>query len=140
MDKVGENVNFFEKNSIKKCDNRLGKIRQEKLELKNRLQELDELEENELVIRRNVGIKKYISEEKRRRLLDEAERLGYSHKEIEILRVYVKDWNVDNVSNEIIDSFENLETYIAEQAPYKNNPLYFIGNIVCADGGRDNVN
>lgn len=131
-------MGIWKKDPLEKCDNQLGKIQQEKLRLKKRLEELEELENNTLNNRKDIGIKKYLNIEKRERLLAEAERLGFSHEAIEALKEKAKDWNQDNISNDIIDEFENLVKYIKRQAPHKNNPLYWLGSISNFDGGNEN--
>lgn len=130
-------MEIWKKNPLEKYDNQLGKIKQEKLELKNRLEELEKLEINTLNDRKNAGMKKYMNKEKRERLLAEAEELGFSHEAIEKLREQAKDWNQDNISNETIDEFEGLEKYINRQAPHKKNPLYLIGSITNLVGGNE---
>ena len=79
-----------------------------------------------------------MKEEKRERLLSEAEELGFSHVLIEELRKKTKDWNQDNITNEMINEFENLNLYIKKQAPYRRNPLYFLGSITNIVGGNEN--
>lgn len=131
-------MEIWKKNPLVQYDNQLGKIRQEKLQLKKRLEELDDQEIDTLNNRRDAGIKKYMSNEKRKRLLDEAETLGFSHEEIQALRVYVDNWNQDIVTNAIIDELENLEKYIEKQAPHKKNPLYKLGGLTNSCGGNEN--
>lgn len=133
-------MRIWKKNSLIEYDNQLGKIDQEKLKLKQRMDELEELEKNTLEERKNVGFRMYMKQEKREKLLSEAEELGFSHKLIEKLREQTKDWNQDSITNEIIDEFENLNTYIKVQAPHKKNPLYFIGGIGNIKGGNENDN
>lgn len=130
-------MGIWKKDQLQKCDNELDKLRQERLRLNKRLKELDDLESNILNNRKDIGIKKYLNAEKRRHLLDEAEKLGFSHEAIEFLREKTQDWNQDNISNEIIDEFENLEKYIRRQAPHKNNPLYRLANISNYEGGNE---
>ena len=72
-------------------------------------------------------------------ILNEAEQLGFSHDAIEKLRIIAEDWNQDNISNDIIDEFVNLEKYIESQAPHKRNPLYLLGDILNFSGGDENV-
>lgn len=86
-------MKIWKKNSLESYDNQLGKIRQAKLGLKKRLQELDELENNTLSEHKNAGIKKYLDENKRNNILNEAEKLGFSHEAIEKLRDIARDWN-----------------------------------------------
>ena len=132
-------MEIWKKNLLESYDNQLGRIRQEKLGLKKRLQELDELENNTLSERKNAGIKKYLDENKRNNILNEAEKLGFSHEAIEKLRDIARDWNQDNVSNDIIDEFVNLESYIENQAPHKKNPLYRLGDMLNFSGGDEDV-
>ena len=131
-------VGIWKKNPLEEYDNQLGKIQQEKLQLKQRMEELENLEKNTLEDRKDVGLRMYMRAEKRERLLSEAEELGFSHELIEELRKKTKDWNQDNITNEIIDEFENLKFYIEKQAPYRKNPLYFLGGITNIVGGNEN--
>lgn len=112
-------VGIWKKNQLEEYDNQLGKIQQEKMRLKKRMEELEDLEKNTLDIRRDTGLRIYMNEDKRERLLREAEELGFSHESIEELRTQIKDWNQDNVSNEMIDELENLKKYIKRQSPHK---------------------
>lgn len=131
-------VGIWKKNPLEEYDNQLGKIQQEKLQLKQRMEELENLEKNTLEDRKDVGLRLYMKEEKRESVLSEAEELGFSHELIEELRNKTKDWNQDNITNEIIDEFENLNFYIKKQAPYRKNPLYFLGGITNIVGGNEN--
>lgn len=90
--------------------------------------------------RRDAGIKKYNNSNKRKQLLDDAAYLGFSNSEIEMLRQYIQQWNQDDVTNEIIDKFENLEKYIKKQAPHRKNFLYKIGSLPNNNGGTENDN
>ena len=130
-------VGIWKKNQLEEYDNQLGKIQQEKTWLKKRMEELEELEKNTFDIRRDTGLRMYMNEDKRERLLREAEELGFSHEGIEELRIRIKDWNQDNVSNEIIDELENLKKYIKRQSSYKKNPLYILGGINNLIGGNE---
>lgn len=107
-------MGIWKKNPLEEYDNQLGKIQQEKLQLKQRMEELENLEKNTLEDRKDVGLRMYMREEKRERLLSEAEELGFSHELIEELRKKTKDWNQDNITNEIIDEFENLNLFVYE--------------------------
>lgn len=130
-------VGIWKKNPLEVYDNQLGKIQQEKLQLRKRMEELDDLEKNTLNIRKDVGLRIYMNEEKRERLLCEAEELGFSHESIEKLREQTKDWNQDLISNEMIDELENLVKYIKRQSPHKRNLLYLIGGITNFVGGNE---
>lgn len=132
-------MGIWKKDPIKTYDNQLGKIDQEELQLLKRLEDLRKLKEDTLYNRRNVGLRKYMNESNRNDLLKEAERLGYSHDDIAKLKKYSDDWNQDNISNEIIDEFENLGKYIRAQAPYKDNLLYKVCDILNL-GGNENAN
>lgn len=120
-------MGIWKKEPLSEYDNQLGKIRQEKLELTKRLSELDIMENDVLDNRRDAGLKKYMNVELRKKLLNEAEGLGFSHEEIEKLRAYENEWNQDIVSNSVIDEFVDLEKYIKKQAPHKGNLLYMLG-------------
>lgn len=132
-------MGIWKKDPIKTYDNKLGKIDQEKLQLMKRLEYLSKVEKDILDNRRNAGLKKYMNEGNRNDLLQEAERLGYSHDDIERLKKYSDDWNQDNISNEIIDEFENIGKYIKAQAPYKDKLLYKICDGLNL-GGNENAN
>lgn len=130
-------VGIWKKNQLEVYDNQLGKIHQEKMQLIKRMEELDALEQNTLNNRKDVGLRIYMNEEKRERLLCEAEELGFSHEGIENLRKQTKDWNQDSISNETIDELENLVKYIKRQSPHKRNPLYLLGGITNSVGGNE---
>lgn len=132
-------MGIWKKDPIKTYDNQLGKIDQEELQLIKRLEDLRKLKEDTLDNRRNAGLRKYMNESKRNNLLQEAERLGYSHDDIARLKKHSDDWNQDNISNEVIDEFENLGKYIKAQAPYKGNPLYKVC-VTLNLGGNENEN
>lgn len=131
-------VAIWKKNPLEEYDNQLGKIQQEKLQIKKRLEELDILETNTLENRKDAGLRMYMKVEKREKLFLEAEELGYSHEIIESLRNQTEDWNQDNITNELLDEIENLNVYIKKQAPHKRNPLYLLGGITNIAGGSEN--
>ncbi|WP_444240619.1 hypothetical protein [Eshraghiella crossota] len=129
---------IWKKNPLEEYDNKLGKIQQEKLQIKKRLEELETLETNTLENRKDAGLRMYMKVEKREKLFLEAEKLGYSHEIIENLRNQTEDWNQDNITNEVLDEIENLNVYIKKQAPHKRNPLYLLGGITNIAGGSEN--
>lgn len=131
-------MGIWKKNPLEEYDNRLGKIQQEKLKLKQRMEELETLEKNTLEDRKDVGLRIYMMEKKREDLLSEAEELGFSHELIEDLREQTRDWNQDNITNEHIDEFENLKKYIKKQSPHRKNPLYILGGVTNIVGGNEN--
>lgn len=131
---------IWKKNPLEEYDNQLGKIQQEKLQIKKRMEELEALEKNTLESRKDAGLRMYMKVEKRERLFSEAEELGFSHEIIENLRNQTEDWNQDNITNEVIDELENLNVYIKKQAPHKKNPLYLLGGIANNIGGSENDN
>ncbi len=131
-------VAIWKKNPLEEYDNKLGKIQQEKLQIKKRLEELETLETNTLENRKDAGLRMYMKVEKREKLFLEAEKLGYSHEIIENLRNQTEDWNQDNITNEVLDEIENLNVYIKKQAPHKRNPLYLLGGITNIAGGSEN--
>jgi len=131
-------VAIWKKNPLEEYDNQLGKIQQEKLQIKKRLEELEILETNTLENRKDAGLRMYMKVEKREKLFLEAEELGYSHEIIENLRNQTEDWNQDNITNEVLDEIENLNVYIKKQAPHKRNPLYLLGSITNIAGGSEN--
>ncbi len=133
-------VGIWKKDPIQECDNQLRSIRQEKLELLKRIDELSDQENNTLNARRDAGIRKYIKHQDRERILSAAEKLGYSHDVISSLRDKSHDWNQDTVTNETIDKFVQLEQFIRSQAAYKSNIFYRIGSWFPDDGGNDNDN
>lgn len=132
-------MGIWKKDPIKTYDNQLGKLDQEELWLMKRLEDVRKLKADTLDNRRNAGPKKYMNAGKRNNLLSEAERLGYSHDEIARLKKCSDDWNQDNISNEVIDEFENLGKYIKSQASYKDNLLYKVCDILSL-GGNENEN
>ena len=131
---------MWKKDPLEEYDNQLGKIQQEKLDLKNRIKELDALEIDVLKNRKDMGLRMYMKAEKREKLLSEAEELGYSHKVIEDLRNFSKDWNQDNVTNELINEFKNVELYIKKNAPHRKNLLYLLGCVTNDRGGNEDDN
>lgn len=57
-------MGIWKKNPLEEYDNQLGKIHQEKLQLKQRMEELENLEKNTLEDRKDVGLRMYMREEK----------------------------------------------------------------------------
>ena len=53
-------VGIWKKNPLEEYDNQLGKIQQEKLQLKQRMEELENLEKNTLEDRKDVGLRMYM--------------------------------------------------------------------------------
>ena len=49
-------MGIWKKNPLEEYDNQLGKIHQEKLQLKQRMEELENLEKNTLEDRKDVGV------------------------------------------------------------------------------------
>lgn len=125
------------KNPIKIFDNKLGKLDQEELDIRNRLSQIEQERKNLLNQRKNAGIKKYMSRDKRNELLNEGKDLGFSLSELKILEYYNDHWNQDTITNDAITDFDNLEKYVIEQAPYKTNLLYRLGNIYHNGGKKD---
>lgn len=117
---------IWKKNPLEEYDNKLGKIQQEKLQIKKRLEELEILETNTLENRKDAGLRMYMKVEKREKLFLEAEELGYSHEIIENLRNQTEDWNQDNITNEVLDEIENLNVYIKKTSSTQKKPIVFI--------------
>lgn len=128
------------KNPLGKYDNQVEKVEQSILVSKKRLEQQYELKSNILSERRDAGIKRYLNRDKRETLLNDAEQFGYSHDEIDRLRNDTKDWNQDNISNEIIDDLVELENYVLERLPYKERLLYYLGGIIDLRGGDEDEN
>lgn len=118
---------IWKKNPLEEYDNKLGKIQQEKLQIKKRLEELEILETNTLENRKDAGLRMYMKVEKREKLFLEAEELGYSHEIIENLRNQTEDWNQDNITNEVLDEIENLNVYIKNKLHTKETHCIYWG-------------
>ncbi len=67
---------IWKKNPLEEYDNKLGKIQQEKLQIKKRLEELEILETNTLENRKDAGLRMYMKVEKREKLFWKQKNLG----------------------------------------------------------------
>lgn len=121
---------FWEKESFEYYDDRIATVRQEKLEFQKKVDDKETEEQLLLKKRRDFGIKKYASIKEREKIISEAESCGYSLHAINRLKGYNKfSWDQDNVTNEIINDFNDAINYIRKQKKYRASFLYKIGDI-----------
>lgn len=122
-------------------DNEISKLKTQKTEYLMLIQGLDEKISNKLDEKRDYGINYYMDKGKRETLLETAEKYGYSPRKIQELRRYVDEWNQDNVTNDVLDSFRTLEEFIKNnQESYKENIMYKISKLFDGERGNSNEN
>ena len=82
-----------------------------------------------------------LDKNKRKELLEQAQKLGYSPDKLNDLMPYIENWNQDVVDNDKLDSFRIVEKFINDnQEPYKENILYKISQLFSDRGGNKNEN
>jgi len=102
---------------------------------------IDEKISNTVNEKLDYGIKYFLDREKRKELLENAEKYGYSPKKIDELRVFIDEWNQDCVTNDVLDSFKVLEEFVKNnQEPYKGNIMYRFSKILSNEGRNSNEN
>ena len=108
-------------------DNKISALSQEELELTKRLADVKKEKETLQLERRDFGIKCYLDKEKRREILEQARKLGYSPDKLNELEPYIENWNQDVIDNDKLDSFRIIDKFIINnQEPYNENILYKI--------------
>ena len=91
--------------------------------------------------KRDYGIKHYLDREKRKELLENAEKYGYSLEKINELRVFIDEWNQDCVTNDVLDSFRVIEEFVKNnQEQYKENIMYKFSKFLSNEGRNSNEN
>lgn len=121
---------FWRRETFKYYDERLAKVRQDKLELQKKLENIEVEEQLILEGRCDFGIKKYASIKTREKIISEAESCGYSSKAINKLKEYNEHpWDQDTITNEIINEFIDADNYIRKQKKYKEFFFYKLGDI-----------
>lgn len=122
-------------------DNKISTLSQQELELTKKIDDIRKEKEKLKLERRDIGIQNYLDKDKRIKILEQAQKLGYSPNKLSDLRPYIENWNQDVVDNDKIDSFRIAEEFIANnQEPYKSNFLYKISQIFSDRGGKNNEN
>lgn len=77
------------------------------------------------------GFNLFNNKQKRRDIISEADKYGFSKKKIEIMNQYANEWNQDNVTNDVIDVFHLAEKFVKNcQEGYKNNFLYKLSKMI----------
>lgn len=122
-------------------DNKISALSQEELELTKRLADVKKEKETLQLERRDFGIKCYLDKEKRREILEQARKLGYSPDKLNELEPYIENWNQDVIDNDKLDSFRIIDKFIINnQEPYNENILYKISQFFSDRGGNGNEN
>ena len=122
-------------------DNKISTLSQEELELTKKLENIKKEKEALQLERRDFGIHYYLDKNKRKELLEQAQKLGYSPDKLNDLMPYIENWNQDVVDNDKLDSFRIVEKFINDnQEPYKENILYKISQLFSDRGGNKNEN
>ena len=122
-------------------DNKISALSQEELELTKRLADVKKEKETLQLERRDFGIKCYLNKEKRREILEQARKLGYSPDKLNELEPYIENWNQDVIDNDKLDSFRIIDKFIINnQEHYNENILYKISQFFSDRGGNRNEN
>lgn len=122
-------------------DNKISTLSQEELELTKKLEDIKKEKKALQLERRDFGIRYYLDKNKRKELLEQAQKSGYSPDKLNDLMPYIENWNQDVVDNDKLDSFRIVEKFINNnQEPYKENILYKISQLFSDRGGNKNEN
>ena len=122
-------------------NNKISDLRHKKTEQVKIIQGIDEKISNTVNEKLDYGIKYFLDREKRKELLENAEKYGYSPKIINELRVFIDEWNQDCVTNDVLDSFKFLEEFVKDnQEPYKGNIMYKFSKFLSNEGRNSNEN
>ena len=122
-------------------NNKISDLRHKKTEQVKIIQGIDEKISNTVNEKLDYGIKYFLDREKRKELLENAEKYGYSPKIINELRVFIDEWNQDCVTNDVLDSFKFLEEFVKDnQEPYKGNIMYKFSKLLSSEGRNSNEN
>ena len=124
-----------------KYDNKISDLKTKKTEYLKMIQGIDEQISNTVDEKRDYGIKHYLDREKRKELLENAEKYGYSLEKINELRVFIDEWNQDCVTNDVLDSFRVIEEFVKNnQEQYKENIMYKFSKFLSNEGRNSNEN
>ena len=96
-------------------DNKISALSQEELELTKRLADVKKEKETLQLERRDFGIRCYLDKEKRREILEQARKLGYSPDKLNELEPYIENWNQDVIDNDKLDSFRIIDSNFPHQ-------------------------
>lgn len=122
-------------------DNKISDLKTKKTEYLKMIQGIDEQISNTVDEKRDYGIKHYLDREKRKELLENAEKYGYSPEKINELRVFIDEWNQDCVTNDVLDSFRVIEEFVKNnQEQYKENIMYKFSKFLSNEGRNSNEN
>lgn len=122
-------------------DNKISDLKTKKTEYLKMIQGIDEQISNTVDEKRDYGIKHYLDREKRKELLENAEKYGYSLEKINELRVFIDEWNQDCVTNDVLDSFRVIEEFVKNnQEQYKENIMYKFSKFLSNEGRNSNEN
>lgn len=122
-------------------DNKISDLKTKKTEYLKMIQGIDEQISNTVDEKRDYGIKHYLDREKRKELLENAEKYGYSLDKINELRVFIDEWNQDCVTNDVLDSFRVIEEFVKNnQEQYKENIMYKFSKFLSNEGRNSNEN
>lgn len=110
---------------FKVYDNEISNLKSKKTEHLKIIQGIDEQINNTVNEKRDYGIKYFLDREKRKELLKNAQKYGYSPEKINELKIFVDEWNQDCVNNDVLDSFRVIEEFVKDnQDSYKENKMY----------------
>lgn len=122
-------------------DNKISDLKTKKTEYLKMIQGIDEQISNTVDKKRDYGIKHFLDREKRKELLENAEKYGYSPEKINELRVFIDEWNQDCVTNDVLDSFRLIEEFVKNnQEQYKGNIMYKFSKFLSNEGRNSNEN
>ena len=122
-------------------DNKISDLKTKKTEYLKMIQGIDEQISNTVDEKRDYGIKHYLDREKRKELLENAEKYGYSLEKINELRVFIDEWNQDCVTNDVLDSFRVIDEIVKNnQEQYKENIMYKFSKFLSNEGRNSNEN
>lgn len=122
-------------------DNKISDLKTKKTEYLKMIQGIDEQISNTVDEKRDYGIKHYLDREKRKELLENAEKYGYSLEKINELRVFIDEWNQDCVTNDVLDSFRVIDEFVKNnQEQYKENIMYKFSKFLSNEGRNSNEN
>lgn len=122
-------------------DNRISDLKTKKTECLKIIQGINEQISNTVDEKRDYGIKHYRDKEKRKELLENAEKYGYSPNKINELKGFIDGWNQDCVTDDVLDSFRVIEEFVKNnQEQYKKNILYKLSKLFSNEGRNSNEN
>lgn len=126
---------------FKVYDNEISNLKSKKTEHLKIIQGIDEQINNTVNEKRDYGIKYFLDREKRKELLKNAQKYGYSPEKINELKIFVDEWNQDCVNNDVLDSFRVIEEFVKDnQDSYKENKMYKFSKFLSNEGRNSNEN